>query len=87
MRRPSRTAARCAFDSSGKPYAQPGAVQRGQLRVQPERRGAGGDDDGVSAEGRDLFDLGVQADLHAELFHLPAVPRQKVAELTLIALG
>ena len=31
---------------------------------------AGGDDDGVSAEGRDLFDLGVQADLHAELFHL-----------------
>ena len=48
---------------------------------------AGGDDDGVSAEGRDLFDLGVQADIHAELFHLPAVPRQKVAELTLIALG
>ena len=36
---------------------------------------------------RPWVDLGVQADLHAELFHLPAVPRQKVAELTLIALG
>ena len=51
------------------------------------RRGAGGNDDGVGAEGLDLLDLGMQPDLDAELFHLAAVPAKKVAELSLVALG
>ena len=48
---------------------------------------AGGDDHGIGAKGFDLLDLRIQPDLNAKLFHLAAVPCQKVTELALIAFG